>query len=108
MVWARGTWRGPYVPPQPQHFPELIPGQHWAVTAYLKTPHGARNPAGFDYEGYVFAQGIRAIAQVRGEPQRLASEATEWSLALWAQRARYGLRQAMLPYLESLRWVGWC
>ena len=106
LVWARGTWRGPYVPPQPQDFPELIPGQHWAVTAYLKTPHGARNPAGFDYEGYVFAQGIRAIAQVRGEPQRLASEATEWSLALWAQRARYGLRQAMLPYLESLRWGG--
>lgn len=106
LVWSRGTWRGPYAQPQSESFPELIPGQQWAVTAYLKTPHGARNPAGFDYEGHIFAQGVRAIAQVRGEPQRLESKATEWSLSLWAQRGRHALRQAMLPYLESLRWGG--
>lgn len=106
LVWSQGTWRGPYAKPKTERFPELIPGQQWAVTAYVKTPHGARNTGGFDYEGYMFAQGIRAIAQVRGVPELISETPEVWSLGLMAQRWRYALRDAMLPYLQSLRWGG--
>lgn len=106
LVWSSGEWGGPYAKPAAVSFPELIPGQQWAVTAYIKTPHGARNPGGFDYEGYVFSQGIRAVAQVRGQPELLSSSPISWSVSLIAQRWRHHLRAAMLPYLESLRWGG--
>ena len=106
LIWSKGEWGGPYARPTEVDFPELIPGQQWAVTAYVKTPHGARNPGGFDYEGYVFAQGIRAIAQVRGTPELLSQTPQRWSLGLLAQRWRHQLRAAMLPYVEPLRWGG--
>lgn len=31
----------------------------------MKTPHGSANPGGFDYEGWLFRQGIGATATVR-------------------------------------------
>jgi competence protein ComEC len=50
------------------------PGERWRFTVRLKRPHGFMNPGGFDYEGWLFARGIRAIGYVRAEPpaERLA------------------------------------
>jgi competence protein ComEC len=42
----RLTW---YTP-----FPPLRVGEHWRLTVRLKRPHGLSNPAGFDYERWLY------------------------------------------------------
>lgn len=103
--WTAAGFRGPYArgdaPPQP--FPEIIPGQVWRMAMVVRSVHGARNPAGFDYERHVFAQGIRALGNVRGNP-RLVRDDGWYGLSVAAERARYFIRRAMLPHLEGMRW----
>jgi competence protein ComEC len=44
-------------------------GECWRLTLRLRPPHGSMNPGEFDYEGWLFRQGIGAAATVRsGEP----------------------------------------
>ncbi len=40
-------------------------GDCWRFTLRLKAPRGSQNPEGFDYEGWLFRQGIGANATVR-------------------------------------------
>lgn len=44
---------------------DLRGGECWRFTLRLKPPWGSANPGGFDYEGWLFAQGIGATATVR-------------------------------------------
>ena len=46
----------------------LTAGQYWQFTVKLKRPHGTFNPFGFDYERYLFTQGIGATGYVRSSP----------------------------------------
>ncbi len=50
------------------------PGERWRLSARLRAPRGSRNPGAFDYERWLFREGIGATGYVRGEPvaQRLA------------------------------------
>jgi len=41
------------------------PGERWRLTLRLKRPHGLVNPGGFDYEAWLFEQGIGATGYVR-------------------------------------------
>lgn len=85
--------------------PELIPGQVWRMALILRSPHGTRNPGGFDYEGHLFAQGVRAVGTVRGKPVLL--DDTPWAgLSIMAQRARHHVREAMQPFIGDQRWGG--
>jgi competence protein ComEC len=43
-------------------------GQTWAFTVRLKRPHGTVNPGGFDYERWLFTEGIGAVGYVRTHP----------------------------------------
>ncbi len=43
----------------------LQAGERWRLRVRLKRPHGFMNPGGFDYEGWLFRQGIRATGYVR-------------------------------------------
>ncbi len=47
---------------QPQ---DLRPGQRWQFTLRIKAPHGSRNPNGFDYELWLWTQGVQATGYVR-------------------------------------------
>ena len=40
-------------------------GQRWRFTARLRRPHGFQNPGGFDFERWLFRNGIRATGYVR-------------------------------------------
>ncbi len=75
-----------------QHPPALHPGERWQLTVRLKRPHGFRNPGGFDYEGWLFREGIGATGYVRGkdENRRLAI-----STGQWVAHKREGLAEAM-------------
>lgn len=105
VSWRSGEWRGPYArDDMPDHSgPSIVPGQIWRMALILKPPHGSRNPHGFDYEGYMFAHGARAMGTVRGVPVLLRDE--PWhSLTVIAERARHIVRERMLPYMQDKRY----
>ncbi|PUE07312.1 DNA internalization-related competence protein ComEC/Rec2 [Limnohabitans sp. T6-5] len=70
----------------------VLAGERWRLRARLKAPHGHLNPRGFDYELWLWEQGVGATAYVRTgatdpPPQRLAQTWThpvEW----WRQSVR--------------------
>ncbi|MGE4328830.1 DNA internalization-related competence protein ComEC/Rec2 [Diaphorobacter sp.] len=78
LTWyARGQHEGELTPP-----PAVRAGERWRLTVRLKAPHGARNPHGFDYELWLWEQGVQATGYVRtsarldaqhGPPQRLGA-----------------------------------
>ncbi len=43
----------------------LRSGECWRLQLRMRTPHGSLNPGSFDYEGWLFRQGIGATATVR-------------------------------------------
>ena len=52
-------------------------GERWEMTLRFKAPHGSRNPHGFDYELWLWGQGVQATGYVRASsrdpvPVRLA------------------------------------
>ena len=47
-------------------------GERWRLRARLKAPHGHLNPRGFDYELWLWEQGIRATGVVRTGPSHPA------------------------------------
>ena len=66
-------------------------GDRWQLTARLKAPHGNQNPHGFDYELWLWEQGVRATGYVRtgardAPPRRLAEGG--WSMERWRQSVR--------------------
>ena len=75
----RLTW---YYPDQ-----TLKAGQEWALTVRLKPPHGTFNPGGFDYERWLFVEGIGASGYVRSkpEPKLLDGSPGLASLLVWRQ-----------------------
>jgi competence protein ComEC len=50
---------------------ELRAGERWRFGLRLRQPHGNANPHGFDYELYLFEQGVRATGYVRDVPPPL-------------------------------------
>lgn len=75
-------------------------GERWRLHARLKRPHGTLNPGGFDYEGWLFAQGVRATGYVRPEGgNRLDGE----SAAYAGQRAREFLAERLDQVLADAR-----
>lgn len=73
-------------------------GEQWALRVRLRRPHSFQNPGGFDNEGHLFQQRIRAIGYVRTEhpPQRLVAEASLWRYRLASYRESLGTRIATL------------
>ena len=63
-----GVWRTPEsasAPIRPAASSALQAGDRWRLTVRLKAPHGARNPHGFDYELWMWEQGVQASGYVR-------------------------------------------
>ncbi|MFZ2450285.1 MAG: DNA internalization-related competence protein ComEC/Rec2 [Methylovulum miyakonense] len=60
----------------------LKAGQQWVFTVKLKQPHGTLNPGGFDYERWLFTEGIGATGFVRPYPKPvLLSQALRFSIS---------------------------
>ena len=49
------------------HIP--VAGEVWQLAVRLKRPRGFSNPGGFDYERWLFQQGVRATGYVRKDPR---------------------------------------
>ena len=69
-------------------------GQHWRFTVKLKRPHGTLNPGGFDYERWLFTEGIGATGYIRSAPPpELIEEAAAADVA--------GIRQTLADRLSG-------
>jgi len=87
--------------------PDLQAGERWRATVRLKAPHGHVNPHGFDYELWLWEQGIQATGYVRAgvrdaaAPQRIAQTGlhpVEW--------ARQSVRDAVLRQVQDRKIAG--
>ncbi len=76
--------------------PRLAADSRWRLQVRLKRPHGFLNPGGFDYEGWLYRQGLGATGYVRPSTEnRLLEPAPLWSLDRWRQRLGQALDQAL-------------
>ena len=87
--------------PQP-----LRAGEHWQMTVRLKAPHGNSNPHGFDYELWLWEQGIQATGYVRtgkndAPPKKLVDT---WSKPI--ERARQSVREAIFERVDNRQIAG--
>jgi len=57
--------------------PPVHVGERWRLQVRLKRPHGFSNPGGFDYEAWLFQQGIRAKGYVRFFTKTITKNSTK-------------------------------
>lgn len=84
-------------------------GQEWRFTARLKPPHGNFNPGGFDYERWLFVEGIGATGYVRTNPAPtlVVDDRALSGLETWRQRIadlldRIHVSRDSLPMIKAL------
>ncbi len=85
---------------------DLKAGERWRMTLRLKAPHGSRNPQGFDYELWLWEQGVQATGYVRATardpvPQRLG-QTWQHPVAL----ARQNVRERIFAAVEQRQFAG--
>jgi competence protein ComEC len=74
---------------------DLRPGDRWQLAVRLKAPHGHINPHGFDYELWLWDQGLQATGYVRNGPK---DAPPQWLGHTWAhpvERLRQRVRSAI-------------
>jgi competence protein ComEC len=84
-------------------------GQQWSFTVKLKRPHGNLNPGGFDYERWLFTEGIGATGYVRNHPApvMLSDDPAWYSISAGRQRVADQLSQLLgdsksLPLVKAI------
>jgi competence protein ComEC len=84
---------------------DLRAGERWAFTVRLKAPHGNANPHGFDYELWLWEQGLQATGYVRATPKDAANGGAPRKLgSTWqhpVERARQHVRDAIFARLAE-------
>jgi competence protein ComEC len=83
----------------------LAAGQRWRFAVRLKQPHGSLNPHGFDYELWMFEQGLRATGYVRATDRR-GAERLGMASGAHVERARQALRDAIEARVADARAAG--
>lgn len=84
----------------------IVAGDRWQFTVRLRAPHGNLNPHGFDYELWLWEQGVGATGYVRagrGDPPPLRLGASGWHPV---ERLRQQVRDAILAQVPDRRAAG--
>ena len=81
---------------QPQR---LRAGERWQMAVRLKAPHGARNPHGFDYELWLWEQGVQATGYVRAGQRDVPPRRIEATWRHPVEQARQTVRDAIFDTL---------
>lgn len=89
---AEGGWLGPSA--------TVKAGQRWRFTVRLKQPHGLANPGGFDFELWLFEQGIGASGYVRASGAERAQR-LDAAAGHPIERARQAVRDAILVHVAD-------
>ncbi len=88
---------------QPQ---TLRAGERWQMTVRLKAPHGNSNPHGFDYELWLWEQGLQATGYVRAGPQDAPPLRLSSSWEHPVERARQSVREAIFQRVDNRQLAG--
>ena len=75
---------------------DLRAGERWHMTVRLKAPHGSLNPHGFDYELWLWEQGLRATGYVRAGPRDAPPQRLGATWRHPVDQARQSVRDAIM------------
>ena len=92
---ARDAETGEALPTMRAHWyagEAVEPGERWRFVGSLRRPRGMSNPGGFDYESWLFAQQIGAVASIRSGKR---IEAGTQSLSHWRRLVRQRLSERL-------------
>jgi competence protein ComEC len=84
----------------------LRAGERWALTLRVKAPHGSMNPHGFDYELWLWEQGIQATAYVRTGAKDVAPERLTQTGEAPVALARQTVRDRIFAQVPDRRAAG--
>ncbi len=107
VVWYGGVYAlgneqvGLQRPPE-----DVRAGQRWRMLVRMKAPHGASNPSGFDYELWLWEQGVGATAYVRAGPADPAPQLLEITWQYPVDVARHTLRDRIVARVEPASAAG--
>ncbi len=103
-AWSRGADES--AAPRTVELPQVHAGQRWAFTVRLKAPHGNRNPHGFDYELWLWEQGLQATGYVRTGARDAAPELLGRGWSHPVERAREAVRDGIDAQVADRRLAG--
>jgi competence protein ComEC len=107
LAWYWGPWAPAAGSFEDQRSaPELRAGERWRLAVRVRAPHGTVNPHGFDYELWLWEQGVQATGAVRARagdepPRRLAQT---WAHPV--EQARQAVRDAILARIGDRQAAG--
>jgi competence protein ComEC len=105
QLWL-GWWAG-LQPDGLQRLPgNLRAGERWQMTVRLKAPHGNRNPHGFDYELWLWEQGLQATGYVRAGLHDAAPVRLSGTWQHPVERARQNVRDAVFERVTNRQLAG--
>jgi competence protein ComEC len=81
--------------------PMIRAGERWQMLVRLKAPHGNINPHGFDFELWLWEQGVQATGYVRATPRERAQGAGPLKIGNTSQRPLEALRQTVRDQILS-------
>ncbi len=81
-------------------------GERWQFTVRLKAPHGASNPHGFDYELWLWEQGLQATGYVRAGPKDPAPQRLNQTGWHPVERARQQVRDQIFERVTERKYAG--
>jgi len=81
-------------------------GERWTLLVRVKAPHGSRNPHGFDYELWLWEQGVQATGYVRTSPKDPAALKLGQTWRHPVDLARQVVRDAIVARVASRQLAG--
>ncbi|MBI3533588.1 MAG: ComEC/Rec2 family competence protein, partial [Burkholderiales bacterium] len=100
LGWYGGVWGGGELLTDLQRAPQLLQaGERWQMTVRLKAPHGGSNPHGFDFELWLWEQGLQATGYVRAGPRDTAPQRLTPTWWHPVERLRQQVRDAIFERL---------
>ncbi|RZI71786.1 MAG: DNA internalization-related competence protein ComEC/Rec2 [Variovorax sp.] len=105
-LWGRPAPGGGLVAESPPPLATLHAGERWRMTVRLKAPHGNLNPHGFDYELWLWEQGVQATGYVRSGTRDAAPERIGGTWRHPVERARESVRDAVFERIADRRLAG--
>ena len=85
---------------------ELHAGERWQMTVRLKAPHGNSNPHGFDYELWLWEQGLQATGYVRAGPRDRPPQRIGVTWRHPVERARQSVRDEVFEQVADRKTAG--
>ncbi|MDO9090999.1 MAG: DNA internalization-related competence protein ComEC/Rec2 [Burkholderiaceae bacterium] len=90
----------------PRSLAPVRAGERWRFTVRLRAPHGSSNPLGFDYELWLWEQGLQATGQVRAAHGEAAPLRLGQGWRYPVERARQAVRDTVFAHVGDARSAG--